>query len=98
MDKISKLKNNLYKCNRVANIIDLIIILGEIVRIILYRNDVISNEASLIWAIGSLSGVVLCLLTVMIVSISVNYQLINITNERVEELLKKIENSEDNKE
>ncbi len=98
MDKISRLKNNLYKANRIANIIDLIIILGEIVRIILYRTGVISTEASLIWAIGSLSVVVLCLLTVMIVAINTNSRLIDITNERVEEIIKKIENSDNNKE
>ena len=101
MDKILKLKNNLYKLLRVTDIINSIIILGEIVRIILYFTGVLSKETSLIWAIGSLSGVVLCLLTSMVASINTNHQLINITNERVEELVKKLEKEnleEDNKE
>lgn len=95
MDKILKLKNNLYNLLRITDIINLIIISGEIVRLILYFTDVLSKETSLIWAIGSLLGVVLCVLTSMMASINTNHQLIDITNERVEEFIKMIEDLKD---
>ena len=101
MDKskaIAILKGKLYNLFIIFHVIDILIIIGEITRIILAHNKTISDNANFCWAMSSLLGVSITLFLALVISIATAYNIINVMNKQVEEIIKKIENSDNNKE
>ena len=89
--KINELIKNLYNCVSGVLIANFIVITAELVRIILNSCGVISKEANLYWAVGSMSVALFLLLLLIVLSCTITFRVVVLLKDQVEELTKKIE-------
>lgn len=96
--KINELIKSLYKYISVVVVMNFIVITAEIVRIILHSCGVISDEANLYWAIGSLSAALFLLLFLIVISCTITFRATVLLKDQIEELTKKIEEKQEDNE
>lgn len=96
--KINELFKILYNCVSAIVIANFIVITTELVRIILGSCGVISDKANLYWAIGSLTIALLLLLLLITICCVITFKALVLLKDQVEELTKKIEEKQEDKE
>lgn len=96
--KINELIKSLYKYISGVLIANFILITAELVRIILNSCSVISDKANLYWAVGSMSIALFLLLLLIVISCGITFRVVVLLKDQVEELTKKIEEKQEDKE
>jgi len=96
--KINELIKTLYNYVSGVLIANFIVITAELVRIILNSCGVISNTANLYWAIGSMSIALFLLLFLIVICCTITFRVVVLLKDQVEELTKKIEEKQEDKE